>query len=291
MLDQLTDFLQQHLAFTLVFSSILGLLVGSFINVVIYRLPIMLEKDWRQQCHDFLNLPNSSTIEKFNLLLPSSHCTQCKKPIKSWQNIPLCSYLFLRGKSACCRQKISCQYPLVELLAGILSLVATWHFNVSPITFAVYLLLWGSLALIFIDLKHQILPDVIVLPLLWLGLLFNIDNFFVPLADAVIGAVAGYLSLWLVTWLYKIITGKVGMGNGDFKFLAMFGAWLGWKMLPLIIFSSAIMGMIIGLSIMAIKKQHTSIPIPFGPYLALGGLIALLWGSQLMQCYFQFVML
>ncbi|MBU0562773.1 MAG: A24 family peptidase [Gammaproteobacteria bacterium] len=265
---------------------VLGLLVGSFLNVVIHRLPIMMQRDWRAQAREFLELP-AEPASTFNLVLPNSHCPQCDHEIRPWENIPLVSWLALRGKCSSCRAPISSRYPLVELLCGVLSGYVAWHFGFSWQAGAMLLLTWGLLAMSMIDVDHQLLPDSLVLPLLWLGLIANYFGLFAPLPDAVWGAVAGYLSLWSVYWLFKLVTGKEGMGYGDFKLLAMLGAWGGWQVLPLTILLSSLVGAVLGLIMLRLRNAETSTPIPFGPYLAIAGWIALLWGEQITASYLQ----
>lgn len=277
--------------------SILGLLVGSFLNVVIHRLPIMLETQWTEQCKLLLEeSDNSGPIESkpksttkiFNLIWPGSHCPNCQREIRAWQNIPVISYLFLLGKCANCKHKISIRYPLVELASGLMAAGIAIQFGVTAQTFLALLLVWSLISLTLIDFDHQLLPDNITLPLLWLGLIANAFGQFVSLEDALWGAVGGYLSLWLVYWAFKLLTGKEGMGYGDFKLLAALGAWLGFQMLPLIILLSAFVGAVIGVSMIVIKGRDKEIPIPFGPYLAAAGFIALLWGDTLVTSYLQF---
>ncbi len=267
---------------------VLGLLVGSFLNVVIHRLPIMMQRDWRAQAREFLELPAEPAMT-FNLVLPHSHCPHCDHRIRSWENIPLMSWLALRGKCSSCRAPISRRYPLVELACGLLSGYVAWHFGFSWQAGAMLLLTWGLLAMSMIDVDHQLLPDSIVLPLLWLGLILNSVGLFASLADAMWGAVAGYLSLWSVYWLFKLVTGKEGMGYGDFKLLAMLGAWGGWQIMPLTILLSSVVGAVLGSITLRMQKAETDTPIPFGPYLAIAGWIALLWGDQITASYLQFV--
>ncbi|MBU0854379.1 MAG: A24 family peptidase [Gammaproteobacteria bacterium] len=266
---------------------VLGLLVGSFLNVVIHRLPIMMQRDWRAQAREFLELP-AEPASTFNLVLPNSHCPQCDHEIRPWENIPLVSWLALRGKCSSCRAPISSRYPLVELLCGVLSGYVAWHFGFSWQAGAMLLLTWGLLAMSMIDVDHQLLPDSLVLPLLWLGLIANYFGLFAPLPDAVWGAVAGYLSLWSVYWLFKLVTGKEGMGYGDFKLLAMLGAWGGWQVLPLTILLSSVVGAVLGTIMLRIQKADSGTTIPFGPYLAIAGWVALLWGGEITSAYLQF---
>ncbi len=285
-MDVVTFLASNTLAFVLC-ALVLGLLVGSFLNVVIHRLPIMMQRDWRAQAREFLELPVEPTAT-FNLILPNSHCPQCDHEIRPWENIPLVSWLALRGKCSSCRTPISSRYPLVELLCGLLSGYVAWHFGFSWQTGAMLLLTWGLLAMSMIDVDHQLLPDSLVLPLLWLGLIANHFGLFAPLPDAVWGAVAGYLSLWSVYWLFKLVTGKEGMGYGDFKLLAMLGAWGGWQVLPLTILLSSVVGAVLGTIMLRMQKADSGTTIPFGPYLAIAGWVALLWGDQITSAYLQF---
>ncbi|UZJ59890.1 A24 family peptidase [Pseudomonas sp. KU26590] len=266
---------------------ILGLLVGSFLNVVVYRLPKMMIRDWKIQSREMLDLPPEPQTETFNLILPHSRCPHCSHKIRAWENIPVVSYLILGGKCSQCKAPISKRYPLVELACGLLSAFIAWHFGFGWQAAAMLVLTWGLLSMSLIDADHQLLPDAIVLPLLWLGLIVNGFGLFTSLTDAVWGAVAGYLVLWCVFWLFKLITGKEGMGYGDFKLLAMLGAWGGWQILPLTILLSSIVGAVLGLILLRLRNVETSTPIPFGPYLALAGWIALLWGDQITTSYLQ----
>lgn len=267
-----------------------GLVIGSFLNVVIYRLPIMLQKDWRKQCIDYLNLseqPSSVTIETFNLVKPRSHCPNCQQPVKPWHNIPLISYLYLRGRCRNCQQRISWRYPLVELLSACLTIYLVWHFGISWQAAASLVFSWILLCLIFIDLDHQLLPDNLTLPLLWLGLLASIWQLFCSPQDAILGASLGYLSLWTVAYGFKKLTGREGMGHGDFKLLAALGSWTGWQLLPLIILISSLLGAIVGILLIVFRNHQRHAPIPFGPYLAIAGWVSLLWGKSLMDMYLQ----
>ena len=265
---------------------LLGLMVGSFLNVVIYRLPKMMEREWRAQCAE-LNGQPAEDIPHFNLVVPRSACPHCGHLISALENIPVISYMVLRGKCKGCGAPISVRYPVVEVLCALLSAFAGWHFGVSWVALGALLFVWALLALTFIDFDTQLLPDDITLPLMWLGLLFNLNHIFVDLPGAVVGAIMGYLTLWSVYWLFKLITGKEGMGYGDFKLLAAIGAWLGWQMLPLVILLSSLVGAVVGVTLMVVLRRGRNIPIPFGPYLAGGGLIALFWGPSLTQSYLQ----
>jgi leader peptidase (prepilin peptidase)/N-methyltransferase len=264
-----------------------GLLVGSFLNVVVYRLPIMMQRDWREQAGEILQVPVETPTNTFNLILPNSQCPHCAHEIKPWENIPVVSYLFLRGKCSSCKAPISLRYPLVELTCGLLSAYIAWHFGFTWQAGGMLLLTWGLLAMSLIDADHQLLPDSLVLPLLWLGLIANNFGLFTSLENALWGAIAGYLSLWSVYWLFKLVTGKEGMGYGDFKLLAMLGAWGGWQVLPLTILLSSLVGAVLGLIMLRLRNAETSTPIPFGPYLAIAGWIALLWGEQITASYLQ----
>lgn len=263
---------------------IVGLLVGSFLNVVIYRLPKIMEREWHEQCAALQGLPAPDQAP-FSLSVPRSACPSCGHRISAMENIPVVSYLWLRGKCAGCGTRISPRYPIVETVSGILSATAAGYFGFGISALAAIIFIWALIALTFIDFDTQLLPDNITLPLLWLGLFFNLQSTFVPLQSAVIGAIAGYLSLWTVYWLFKLATGKEGMGFGDFKLLAAIGAWLGWSMLPLVILLSSAVGAVVGIILIVLAKQGRSVPIPFGPYLAGGGLIALFWGQDILHSY------
>ena len=264
----------------------LGLMIGSFLNVVIYRLPKMMEFTWRQQCAD-LRGEEIALQATYNLIIPRSACPHCNHPIGVFENIPVLSYLLLRGKCKNCGAAISPRYPIIEATSGILCAYAAWHFGFGWAAVGALLFIWALLALTAIDFDTQLLPDDITLPLLWLGLLFNLFGVLTNLHNAVLGAMLGYLALWGVFWLFKLATGKEGMGYGDFKLLAALGAWMGWQMLPLIIMLSSIVGAVVGITLIVAAKHGRSVPIPFGPYLAGGGLIALFWGKTLTQGYLQ----
>lgn len=278
-------FLTTPVAFTLLIG-VIGLLVGSFLNVVIYRLPIMIKREWRKDCLEFLELENNTPTDVFNLALPASNCPNCGTKIRAWQNIPVLSYVWLRGKCANCKTPISARYPVVELLTAILSMIVGWHFGFGWQAAAGLILTWVLITLSLIDLNTQLLPDVIVLPMLWLGLIASLFNIFTDSSTSIIGAAAGYLALWSVYQSFKLFTGKEGMGHGDFKLLAMLGAWLGWQYLGLIILLSSVVGAFIGITLISLNKQSRDVPIPFGPYLAIAGWIALLWGNGLNHYYF-----
>ena len=267
-------------------AGLLGLCVGSFLNVVIHRLPRMMEREWQAQCAELRGETPSTAEAPLSLSRPRSRCPHCGHPISALENIPLLSYLLiLRGKCSGCGQAISPRYPLVELLSGLLSAYAAWHFGPTLQTAGALLLIWALIALSFIDLDTQLLPDSITLPLLWLGLLFNLMRTYADTDGAVIGAMAGYLSLWSIFWLSKLATGKEGMGYGDFKLLAALGAWLGWSMLPVIVLLSSLVGAAAGIALIALARHGRNVPIPFGPYLAAAGIIALFWGQELTRNY------
>ncbi len=285
----MTELFQLFKSEPLVFAiacGILGLVVGSFLNVVIHRLPKMMEREWHRQCAE-LSGKESEDSPTYNLLVPRSACPLCGHAITAAENIPLVSYLFLRGKCAGCGTTISPRYPIVEATSGLLSAYAAWHFGFGLAGLTAIVFIWALIALTFIDFDTQLLPDDITLPLLWLGLLLNLDGTFTSLPNAVIGAIAGYLSLWSVYWAFKLTTGKEGMGYGDFKLLAAIGAWLGWTLLPLVILLSSLVGALVGITLIIFTRHGRNIPIPFGPYLAGGGLIALFWGQTLTQSYLQ----
>ena len=263
---------------------VLGLLVGSFLNVVIHRLPRMLEREWRLQCAE-LRGEATSADGPYNLLLPRSACPQCGHGIRWYENIPLLSFALLRGRCSACGHPIGWRYPLVEAASGLLAGYAAWHFGPSAQALTAIVLVWALLALTVIDLDTHLLPDRITQPLLWAGLLVNWQGVFVPLEDALLGAVAGYLALWLVYHAFKLTTGKEGMGYGDFKLLAALGAWLGWQMLPLVILISSLLGAVVGIILIALAGHDRARPIPFGPWLALGGVVALFWGEGILRLY------
>ena len=274
------------LAYSLVVVFIIGLLVGSFLNVVILRVPVKLMQDWRMQCRELLELPEDGqkTEPAPGLVKPRSRCPQCGTGIAWYDNIPVLSWLILRAKCRQCGAKIGIRYPLVELLTALLSVWVVWHFGPGPEALAGLVLLWALIAATGIDFDHQLLPDQITLPLLWIGLLINLNwNLFASLEDAVIGAIAGYLLLWSVFHLFRLLTGKEGMGYGDFKLLAALGAWLGWQLLPVIILLASLVGAVVGILMMIIARRGKDIPIAFGPYLAAAGFIALLYGEALIS--------
>ena len=263
---------------------LLGFLVGSFLNVVIHRLPKIMEREWHSFCAE-LAQQTPPVTEPFNLVTPRSRCPSCAMPVRALDNIPLLSYALLRGKCRHCAVPISLRYPIVEAFTGLLSAYVAWRFGVSVTTLAALLFCWSLIALTCIDADTQLLPDQITQPLIWLGLLVNLGGLFTDLPSALIGAAAGYLALWSIYWLFKLITGKEGMGYGDFKLLAAIGAWLGVSLLPLVILLSSLVGALVGVSLIVFARHARSQPIPFGPYLAGGGVIALFWGQDLTQVY------
>jgi leader peptidase (prepilin peptidase)/N-methyltransferase len=295
MMQQLSLLLNSQLLFS-TFAGLIGLLIGSFLNVVIYRLPIMMQQGWYKECLDYLQLDSASLSglssahrpaqpEPFNLILPLSCCPHCHTAIKPYQNIPVISYLFLKGKCAACRHPISLRYPLIEILTAVTSAIVAWHFGYTPQAFFVCMLTWSLIALSFIDINHHLLPDSITLPVLWSGLFLSLFGVLTDPRSSIIGAIAGYLILWTVYQLFKLATGKEGMGYGDFKLLSVFGAWLGWQYLPVIILLSSLVGAIIGVTLIVMGKHAHNNPIPFGPYLAAAGWIASLWGQEINQLY------
>lgn len=283
-ITDLLDLLREEPTFFIAFSVLLGLMVGSFLNVVIHRLPKMMEQEWRRNCQEIQGQELAQETS-YSLVTPRSACPSCGHKITAWENIPVISYLFLRGKCSACKTSISLRYPLIEILTGALAGLISWHFGYSAIAVAAWIFTCALIALTFIDFDTQLLPDDITLPLLWLGLLFNLNTGFTDLHSAVIGAVAGYLSLWSVYWLFKLATGKEGMGYGDFKLLAVIGAWFGWQLLPAVILLSSLLGSIIGIGLIVLAKRGRNVPMPFGPYLALGGIAALFLGPQLSKFY------
>ncbi|MCW8830436.1 MAG: A24 family peptidase [Gammaproteobacteria bacterium] len=266
----------------------LGLCVGSFLNVVIYRLPVMLERDWRIQCHDYLELGDAKIDDKLqhlSLARPGSACPHCGHKIRAWENIPVLSYLFLRGKCSSCNAAISLRYPTIELTTGTLSIIVAMQFGVSLATLCALILTWTLIALTLIDYDKQLLPDDLTLPLLWLGLLLSFFNVFTDTQSSLIGAMLGYMVLWTVFQVFRIVTGKEGMGFGDFKLLAALGAWMGWQLLPQIILLSSLVGAVTGIFMLLTGLTKRQQPIPFGPYLATAGWIALMWGEEINQLY------
>ncbi|EDN69110.1 Type 4 prepilin-like proteins leader peptide-processing enzyme [Beggiatoa sp. PS] len=268
---------------------LLGLIVGSFLNVVIYRLPMMMEREWREQCAELLEVSAPSASEPFNLSQPRSRCSHCGHQITVLENIPILSFIWQRGQCTACQGTIAWRYPLVEALSAILAITTAWQFGFGWPLLGALFLTWAMLAASMIDFDHQLLPDNITLPFLWLGLLFNLFGVYTDIESSVIGAIVGYLSLWIVYKLFKWTTGKEGMGYGDFKLLAMLGAWLGWQALPVIILLSSLVGAIIGILLILLRGHDRSVPIPFGPYLAMAGWLSLLWGETLTNVYFLWI--
>jgi leader peptidase (prepilin peptidase)/N-methyltransferase len=285
----LVDLLQSNHAFLVVVTVALGLMVGSFLNVVIHRLPVMMEREWRSQCNDLLELETSSDNEEaYSLIRPRSRCPDCGHQISALENIPVFSYLALRGRCSECGTRISPRYPLIEMLTAILSGIVAWHFGYGWPLAAALLFTWSMIPLSVIDIEHQLLPDAITLPVLWTGLVLSLFGVFVDSATSIIGAAAGYLSLWTVYQVFRLLTGKQGMGFGDFKLLALCGAWMGWQALPAIIVLSSLVGAVVGISLILVRGRDRNLPIPFGPYLAAAGWLALLWGDQITQTYLRF---
>ena len=262
----------------------LGLVAGSFLNVVIHRLPKMMESEWQMQAAE-LRGEAFAPAPRYDLVAPRSHCPACNHAISALENIPLLSWIYLRGRCSACRTRISARYPAVELLTGIASTLVAWRFGLTIACAGALLLTWSLVALAFIDFDTTLLPDSITLPLVWAGLAFNLAGTFTPLPAAVMGAMAGYLTLWGVYWLFKFATGKEGMGYGDFKLLAALGAFLGWKMLPLIVLASSVVGAVFGIALIILARRGREVPMPFGPYLACAGFIALIWGQELTRMY------
>ena len=298
------ELLDTNTLFYLFCVGLLGLTVGSFLNVVIYRLPIMMEREWISQCAELTedqdnrsedDTANKNVLDKdtpdqntFNLSTPRSRCPHCGHAITALENIPVLSFLMLRGKCSDCGAKISVRYPIIESVTALLSIAIAWHFGFGWPALAGLFFTWALVALTMIDFDHQLLPDSITLPFLWLGLGLSLWSVFIDSHTAIIGAIAGYLSLWTVYWAFKLITGKEGMGFGDFKLLAMLGAWMGWQMLPVIILLSSVVGAVVGITLILTRGRDRTIPIPFGPYLAAAGWIALLWGNDLTNVYLRY---
>ena len=268
-------------------AGVFGLAIGSFLNVIVYRLPIMMQAEWQAQCAEFSGQA-AEPAPRFNLMAPGSHCPACKTPLRLRDNVPLLSYFASRGRCAHCGNAISARYPIVEALTAALSAWVAWHFGFGLAGIAALLFTFVLIALTFIDADTTLLPDSLTLPLLWAGLLLNVPGTFVPLTQAVIGAAAGYLVLWTIYWLFKLATGKEGMGYGDFKLLAALGAWFGWKMLLPILLLSSVVGAVVGITLLALARRGRDIPIPFGPYLAAAGFIALLHGEDIARRFVSF---
>jgi len=282
--DVLLDLIAQNSTLFITLSVIFGLMVGSFLNVVIYRFPKMMERDWHNGC---LELQGQEIPEatQFTLVTPRSACPKCGHKISALENIPVISYLVLKAKCHGCKTSISMRYPLIEALTGALIGLISWKFGYGSMAFFAWFFTFALIALTFIDFDTQLLPDDITFPLLWLGLLFNLNSGFAELKSAVIGAMAGYLILWSIYWLFKLVTGKEGMGYGDFKLLAAIGAWFGWQLLPAVILLSSVLGAVIGIGLIAFAKRGRETPMPFGPFLAIGGIAALFFGQQLAGFY------
>lgn len=272
--------------FTILFA-VICLCVGSLLNVIIHRLPLMMMAEWAAECRSYLELPEKS-VEKINLFFPRSFCPTCKAPIPSWFNIPIISYIILRGRSHCCKEPISIRYPFVEALCLVLSLFAAWKFGYTATLVYALLFIWVLIVISFIDLQHQLIPDTLSLGLLWLGLIANTNVLFTTLPNAVLSAVAGYLSLWIIIKLYYLVTKKIGMGNGDFKLFAAFGAWFGWMQLPFILLLSSLVGAVIGIIYLQTVGKSRNTPLPFGPYLCISGLISLFYGQDIVYWYLYF---
>ncbi|NOX69299.1 MAG: prepilin peptidase [Gammaproteobacteria bacterium] len=281
----------------IVFVFLLALLIGSFLNVVIYRLPIMMEREWREQCDELASMPAKDLPEgRFDLVMPRSGCPSCGAQITALQNIPVFSYLLLGGKCAHCRAAIPKRYPVIELVTATMTAIVGWRFGFGWEAGAAILMTWTLIAISVIDIDHQIIPDSISLPLLWGGLLMSLfyplqgaEILFVDPKTSIVGAIAGYLTLWSIYHLFRIVTGKEGMGYGDFKLLAALGAWLGWQVLPLVIFLSAVVGAGVGITLIVFKRHDRNVPMPFGPYLAAAGWIAMLYGPEIVDKYLTFM--
>ena len=276
--------LETHPAVFLFVCLLVGLCVGSFLNVVIHRLPKMMEVEWQAQASE-LRGETPAKLPRYNLIAPGSHCPQCRHAITTAENIPVVSWVWLRGRCSACKEPISARYPIVELITGLASVLVAWRFGPTIACAGALMLTWSLVALAYIDFDTTLLPDSITLPLVWAGLGFNLFGTFAPLSAAVIGAMAGYLTLWSVYWLFKLATGKEGMGFGDFKLLAALGAFLGWQMLPLIVLASSVVGAVFGVALIILARRGREVPMPFGPYLASAGFIALIWGHELTRLY------
>ncbi len=280
------DLFTSQPTFYLVTVFIFSLLVGSFLNVVILRLPVMMKKEWREECCEFLELENTQAAqESFNLVFPRSRCPKCGHLITALENIPVISYLFLKGRCSECGTKIPIRYPAIELLTALMSVCVAFYFGVTIQALFAIFLTWALISLSIIDIDEQLLPDNITLPVMWLGIALNVFGVFTTLQASVLGAIFGYGSLWIVYIVFKLVTGKEGMGHGDFKLLALLGAWFGWQVLPLVIVMSSLVGAIIGISMVIFKSHDRTVPIPFGPYLAIAGWISMIWGSYIMSAY------
>ena len=295
-MTDLFEFFRANPAAFTVMGTVVGLMVGSFLNVVIYRLPRTMQRDWNEQAALMLEevalndcaqkiREKNDVPARYGLIVPRSACPHCGHRIRAYQNVPVISYLLLHGKCAECKNKIGVRYPIIEAVSGLFTGFIAWHFGFGLAAFAAMVFAWSMIALSVIDIDTQLLPDSITLPLLWIGLLINIKGVFAPLDTAIIGTVAGYISLWSVYWLFKFATGKEGMGFGDFKLLAAIGAWLGWKFLPQVILLSSLVGAVVGVALIALRRNNRSTPLPFGPYLAAAGIIAMIWGPQINTVY------
>ena len=289
---QFLNLIQTSPVFFYAVLGVLGLLVGSFLNVVILRIPRMMEIEWRDECSRLLETPlqDAAKTEKFNLIVPRSRCPNCNHKITALENIPVLSYLLLQGKCSECRNPISIRYPLIETASAIIAVYLGFHFGFGARVFPAILFSWALLVLSVIDFDHQLLPDDITITFLWMGLFFNIFGVFTDVYSSLIGAMSGYSILWTVYMLFKLVTGKEGMGYGDFKLLAMLGAWLGWQQLPAIIILSSLCGAVIGILLMIFRKHDRSHPLPFGPYLAIAGWVAMLWGTEITRAYSQWAL-
>jgi len=294
-MQSIIEVIQSQLWFYLTTVGLVSLCVGSFLNVVIYRLPLMMQREWQSECRLLLEdelttkPTQASNSESFNLVKPNSTCPKCKTAIKPWQNIPIISWIVLKGKCANCSNPISARYPIVEAITALLSLVIAYSFGATEHALLYIFVTWILVALTFIDIDHMLLPDQLTLPLVWLALIAAVMGITISPGDAIVGAACGYLSLWSVFWLFKLLTGKEGMGYGDFKLLAVFGALLGWQSLLTIILLSSVVGAIIGIALLSIQGKDKATPIPFGPYLAIAGWITLLWGAQIQAAYFNLI--
>ncbi|GGI93368.1 prepilin peptidase [Shewanella gelidii] len=300
-MSEIVNIFSQNLWLFVFVTFIFAATVGSFLNVVIHRFPVMLKREWQQECNQYLNEYHTELLTKlgktalekpidpypakYNLVVPTSACPKCSAKIKPWHNLPILGWVMLKGKCAECSNAISARYPIIELATGLLVSVLAWKLGPTSQFLLAAIFTFALIALTGIDLDEMLLPDQLTLPLLWIGLAVNYFGAFTTLQDAVIGAMAGYLSLWSVFWLFKIATGKEGMGYGDFKLLAVIGAWLGWQMLPLVIILSSLVGAVVGITLIAFKKLNQGNPIPFGPYLAAAGWIALVWGDTIVNSY------
>lgn len=283
------DYIAENTWLFLTTVGVIGLIIGSFLNVVIHRLPIMLERNWRKQCIDYLNESSDfdNPVTQYNLAFPASHCPFCYTRITLFQNIPILSYILLKGRCATCKKMIPIRYVLVEILSVILSIIAAIQFGISYELLAVMALTWFLITISFIDMEHQILPDLLTIPLLWIGLFLSCFNLFSNSHDAILGVILGYSFFWLIAKFFKLIARKEGIGEGDFKLLAASGAWLGWQLLPFVVLFSSLLGLIIGSSMLFIKKENRNTPIPYGPFIAIAIWIGIIWGYDITQAYLQ----